>query len=224
MGRRINTVMQPCFFALSGVLPTGRRRWPPSGLVDRGAPTPRPVRPSSSGTWPRSTPRSARCTRCPFRPRRRPRRVDRPACAGHRPDFVERVTARLLAGEGDLLPVSALPVDGTFPTGTARWEKRALAAELPVWEPTLCIDCGKCALVCPHAAIRMKVVRRPTALRRRARRLQGQGLPLPRPARAPPDDPGGARRLHRLRRLRPGVPGQGEGRGEAQGVEHGARR
>ena len=74
-----------------------------------------------------------------------------------RPDFVTRVTARLLAGEGDLLPVSALPVDGAFPTGTARWEKRALAAELPVWDESICIDCGKCALVCPHAAIRMKV-------------------------------------------------------------------
>ncbi len=73
------------------------------------------------------------------------------------PDFVARVTAAMLAGEGDLLPVSALPVDGTFPTGTARWEKRSIAAEIPIWDPSICIDCGKCALVCPHAAIRMKV-------------------------------------------------------------------
>jgi pyruvate-ferredoxin/flavodoxin oxidoreductase len=73
------------------------------------------------------------------------------------PDFVERVTARLLAGEGDLLPVSAMPVDGTFPTGTSRWEKRAIAEELPVWDPDICIDCGRCTIVCPHAAIRMKV-------------------------------------------------------------------
>ncbi len=64
----------------------------------------------------------------------------------------------LMAGEGDLLPVSALPADGTFPLGTARFEKRSLAEELPVWDETLCIDCAKCALVCPHAAIRMKVV------------------------------------------------------------------
>ena len=63
---------------------------------------------------------------------------------------------RMLAGEGDLLPVSALPADGTFPTGTARWEKRSLADAIPVWDPDLCIDCGKCAIVCPHAAIRMK--------------------------------------------------------------------
>ncbi|MFP4635188.1 MAG: pyruvate:ferredoxin (flavodoxin) oxidoreductase, partial [Nitriliruptoraceae bacterium] len=73
------------------------------------------------------------------------------------PDFVTRVTERLLAGEGDLLPVSALPVDGTFPTGTTRWEKRSLAPEIPTWDPDLCIDCGKCAIVCPHAAIQIKV-------------------------------------------------------------------
>jgi pyruvate-ferredoxin/flavodoxin oxidoreductase len=72
------------------------------------------------------------------------------------PDFVTRVTGMMMAGRGDLLPVSAMPVDGTFPTGTARWEKRAIAAEIPVWDPTLCIDCGRCALVCPHAAIRFK--------------------------------------------------------------------
>ena len=73
------------------------------------------------------------------------------------PDFVQRVTGRLLAGEADLLPVSAFPADGTFPTATARYEKRALAQEIPRWDPELCIDCGKCAIACPHAAIRMKV-------------------------------------------------------------------
>jgi pyruvate-ferredoxin/flavodoxin oxidoreductase len=72
-------------------------------------------------------------------------------------DFVERVTARLIAGQGDLLPVSALPVDGTFPSGTTEIEKRKLAAKIPIWEPDLCIDCGKCAIVCPHATIRLKV-------------------------------------------------------------------
>ena len=73
------------------------------------------------------------------------------------PEFVRRVTARLLAGEGDRLPVSALPADGTFPTGTSRWEKRNLALEIPVWDQAMCIQCGKCVLVCPHAAIRAKV-------------------------------------------------------------------
>ena len=72
------------------------------------------------------------------------------------PDFVKRVTSMMLAGRGDLLPVSALPVDGTFPIGTARWEKRSIATEIPIWDPSLCIDCGRCALVCPHAAIRFK--------------------------------------------------------------------
>ena len=84
-----------------------------------------------------------------------------PAVPAGVPDFVARVTARMLAGEGDLLPVSALPVDGTFPTGTAKYEKRAIATEIPIWDPSICIDCGKCAIVCPHAAIRMKVF--PTA-------------------------------------------------------------
>ncbi len=62
-----------------------------------------------------------------------------------------------MAGDGDLLPVSAFPVDGTFPTGTTKYEKRAIALEIPIWDPSICIDCGKCAMVCPHAAIRMKV-------------------------------------------------------------------
>ena len=73
------------------------------------------------------------------------------------PAFVERVTARIMAGEGDLLPVSALPVDGTFPTSTGRWEKRSIAQEIPIWDPDICISCGKCAIVCPHAAIQIKV-------------------------------------------------------------------
>src|SRR5439155_7273802 len=65
--------------------------------------------------------------------------------------------ARIIAGEGDRLPVSALPVDGTYPTGTTRWEKRNIALEIPVWHEALCIQCGKCVLVCPHAVIRAKV-------------------------------------------------------------------
>jgi pyruvate-ferredoxin/flavodoxin oxidoreductase len=73
------------------------------------------------------------------------------------PDFVQRVTAMMIAGQGNLLPVSALPIDGTFPTDTAKWEKRSIAHEIPIWDPEICIDCAKCALVCPHAAIRMKV-------------------------------------------------------------------
>jgi pyruvate-ferredoxin/flavodoxin oxidoreductase len=73
------------------------------------------------------------------------------------PEFVQRVTAEMIAGRGDLLPVSAMPVDGAFPLGTSQWERRDIAEELPSWDPTICIDCAKCTLVCPHAAIRMKV-------------------------------------------------------------------
>ncbi len=74
------------------------------------------------------------------------------------PDFVQRITARMMADEGDLLPVSAMPVDGTFPTATTKWEKRSIASEIPIWDPEICINCARCTLVCPHAAIRLKVV------------------------------------------------------------------
>jgi ferredoxin len=88
----------------------------------------------------------------------------------------------MIAGKGDLLPVSALPIDGTFPTGTTQFEKRALAAQIPIWEPDLCIDCGKCAIVCPHAAIRMKVYE-PVRPLRRAGRLPHQVVPVTRARR-----------------------------------------
>ncbi len=84
-----------------------------------------------------------------------PRRIAEPV-PDVAPDFVRRITAMMLAGKGDLLPVSAMPVDGTFPTATSMWEKRSIAEEIPIWDPEICIDCGRCALVCPHAAIRFK--------------------------------------------------------------------
>ncbi|WP_116998612.1 pyruvate:ferredoxin (flavodoxin) oxidoreductase [Desertimonas flava] len=154
MPGRINTVMQPCFFALVDVLPRdeaiaaikdsiattyGRRG---AVVVERNvAAVERALSELAEVTVPDSAGEG-------------PRRS--PAVAADAPDFVQRVTARILAGEGDLLPVSALPVDGTFPVGSAAWEKRKLAELIPVWEPDLCIDCGKCAIVCPHAVIRMK--------------------------------------------------------------------
>jgi len=73
------------------------------------------------------------------------------------PAFVKDVTAQIIAGDGDSLPVSAFPLDGTWPSATTQWEKRNLALEIPVWDPAVCIQCGKCALVCPHASIRTKV-------------------------------------------------------------------
>ena len=153
LGSRINTVMQPCFFALSGVLPADQAIELVKASVAK-----------SYGRRGRSV------------VERNHAAIDRALDAMHEvplgmatspvlmrhtlpadaPEFVRRVTAMMLSGQGDLLPVSALPVDGTFPTATARWEKRELADEIPVWDPSLCIDCGKCAIACPHAAIRMK--------------------------------------------------------------------
>ncbi|HXU79222.1 MAG TPA: pyruvate:ferredoxin (flavodoxin) oxidoreductase [Methylomirabilota bacterium] len=81
----------------------------------------------------------------------------RPAVPAQAPEFVREVTALMIEGRGDELPVSALPVDGTYPSGTTQWEKRNIALEIPVWDESLCIQCGKCVLVCPHAVIRSKV-------------------------------------------------------------------
>ncbi|MDH3217227.1 MAG: pyruvate:ferredoxin (flavodoxin) oxidoreductase, partial [Candidatus Krumholzibacteria bacterium] len=77
--------------------------------------------------------------------------------SGEAPEFVREVTAKIIADEGDLLPVSALPDDGTYPTGTTKWEKRGITSEVPIWESDLCIQCGKCVMVCPHSVIRGKV-------------------------------------------------------------------
>lgn len=155
MGSRINTVMQPCFFKLSGVLPEeeaiakikasvekdfGKRG---HTVVERNFAA---IDRSLAELHQVSVPESITSSQT--------REQTIPDDA---PDFVKRVTARLMAGEGDLLPVSALPVDGSFVTGTARYEKRSIAKEIPIWDPDICIDCGKCAIVCPHATIRMKV-------------------------------------------------------------------
>jgi pyruvate-ferredoxin/flavodoxin oxidoreductase len=152
---RINAVMMPCFMALSGVLPRDAaiaeiKRAFERSYGKRG----RAVVERNNLAVDRALDELHEVA-VPDRVTSTVRR--RPPVPDHVPDFVARVTARMLAGTGDLLPVSALPVDGTFPTGTARYEKRMLAREIPIWDPELCIDCGKCALVCPHAAIRMKV-------------------------------------------------------------------
>jgi pyruvate-ferredoxin/flavodoxin oxidoreductase len=84
-------------------------------------------------------------------------RVMQPLVPEAAPTFVKGVLGEMMARRGDLIPVSALPADGTYPTGTTQWEKRNLAQEIPVWNPNICIQCGKCAMVCPHAVIRIKV-------------------------------------------------------------------
>ncbi|MEJ5255721.1 MAG: pyruvate:ferredoxin (flavodoxin) oxidoreductase [Acidimicrobiales bacterium] len=155
MGNRINTVMQPCFFQLSGVLPADE-------AIAR-------IKDSIERTYSRLGRAVVERNHAAIeRSLERLRQVEVPATVSatrsvgralpdDAPDFVKRVTAMMMAGDGDLLPVSALPVDGRFPSGTARYEKRAIAREIPIWDPDVCIDCGKCAIVCPHAAIRMQV-------------------------------------------------------------------
>jgi pyruvate-ferredoxin/flavodoxin oxidoreductase len=155
LGHRINTVMQPCFFALARVLERERaiaaiKHWVETAFSRRGE----EVVARNFAAIDAAIAALGR-VEVPAGVSAAHRR--RPAVAADAPDFVQRVTARMLAGKGDLLPVSALPVDGAFPTGTAQWEKRSLAAEIPIWDPSICIDCGKCAIVCPHTTIRMKV-------------------------------------------------------------------
>jgi pyruvate-ferredoxin/flavodoxin oxidoreductase len=154
LGGRINTVMQACFFALSNVLPLEHaldqiERSIEKSYGARGEEIVRRNVASSRAAVERMTRFAARAE---VTGAKRPPPV--PSAA---PDFVKRVTATILAGKGDLLPVSAFPVDGTWPSGTSRWEKRNLAREIPVWDPAICIQCNKCSLVCPHAAIRAKV-------------------------------------------------------------------
>jgi pyruvate-ferredoxin/flavodoxin oxidoreductase len=155
MPGRINAVMLPCFFALSGVLPPERavaeiKASFAAMYVKRGQTVVERNEAAVDAAL-------AALHRVPVPATATSALHRRPPVTGPAPAFVERVTATLLAGHGDRLPVSALPVDGVFPTGTARYEKRQLALALPIWDPDICIDCAKCALVCPHAAIRMAI-------------------------------------------------------------------
>ncbi|MFY9728870.1 MAG: pyruvate:ferredoxin (flavodoxin) oxidoreductase, partial [Bryobacteraceae bacterium] len=155
MGARINTIMQTCFFAISGVLPreeaiaaikhTIEKTYGKRGesvvkknfaAVDEALGHLHQVKVPAAVTS----------------------QFDiRPAVPAAAPEFVQKVIARIIAGEGDDLPVSAMPIDGTFPSATTQWEKRNIALEIPQWDEELCIQCGKCVLVCPHSVIRAKV-------------------------------------------------------------------
>ncbi len=155
MGNRINTIMQTCFFAISGVLPREEaiaqiKRAIKKTYSKRGETVVQQnyaaVDQTLANLHELKVP--ARATSVIEMP---------PTVSIDAPDFVRSVTASMIAGEGDCLPVSALPVDGTYPTATAQWEKRNISLEVPVWDEALCIQCGKCVLVCPHAVIRAKV-------------------------------------------------------------------
>ena len=155
MGQRINTIMQTCFFAISGVLPRdeaiqaikksiektyGKRG---EAVVQKNFAA---VDSTLAHLYRVEVPAKASST------------VElRPPVPSQAPAFVQEVLAPMIFGDGDDLPVSKMPVDGTYPIGTAQWEKRNIALEIPVWDEALCIQCGKCVLVCPHAVIRAKV-------------------------------------------------------------------
>ena len=156
LGRHINTVMQVCFFALSSLVPLElaleeTKRAIQHAYRKQGE----KIVNENLAAVDAALARLEELTALPDAVRNT--RPHRPLVPSEAPTFVQRVTAVMLAGRGDSLPVSAFPVDGVWPTGTSRWEKRRLAREIPVWDTDICIQCNKCALVCPHAAIRAKV-------------------------------------------------------------------
>jgi len=181
MGRRINTIMQTCFFAISGVLPREQAIEKIRGAIKktygrRGEDVVKKnfaaVDRALEHLHEVSVPAAAGVSAAVGLPARAGSYEDQAASGFNRkdplpsasgfsrkdaPDFVKRVTAMMLGNQGDLLPVSAFPVDGTWPTGTAQWEKRNLATHIPVWDDPLCIQCNKCVEICPHSAIRAKV-------------------------------------------------------------------
>ena len=154
MGRRINTVMQTCFFAISGILPQEQAIAAIKGAVEKTYG--HKGRRIAEFNY-RAIDRTLACLHAVSVPAddSSPDEATAPAAAVD--DFVRRVTLPLIAGHGDALPVSFFPPDGTWPTGTARYEKRNLALQIPVWDEALCTQCGKCVFVCPHSAIRAKV-------------------------------------------------------------------
>ncbi len=154
MGNRTNTIMQTCFFAISGVLPRDeaiakikesiKKTYGKKGddVVKKNYVA---VDQTLARLYKIEVPKEANGT------------IDIPPLVPARaPKFVQDVTAMMMAGKGDQLPVSALPIDGTYPSGTTQWEKRNISAFVPIWEPDICIQCGNCSFVCPHGVIRSK--------------------------------------------------------------------
>ena len=156
LGGRISTVMQTCFFAISGVLPRDEAIAAIKKAIEKtfGKRGESVVKKNFA---------AVDSALAALHEVKVPRQVTssfdlQPPVPAEAPEFVQKVTAEIIAGRGDLLPVSALPDDGTYPTGTTQWERRNIAVEIPVWDEKICIQCGKCVLVCPHAVIRAKVV------------------------------------------------------------------
>jgi pyruvate-ferredoxin/flavodoxin oxidoreductase len=155
MGGRINTIMQTCFFAISGVLPRDEaiKEIKKSIQETYGKRGDAVVQQNFAAVD--ATLEHLFEVKVPAKVTSQiTRRKPVPDAA---PVFVRTVLGKIILGNGDDLPVSAFPIDGTYPSGTTQWEKRNLALEIPVWESELCIQCGKCSFVCPHAVIRQKV-------------------------------------------------------------------
>ncbi len=154
LGTRTNTIMQTCFFAISGVLPREEAIAKIKKAIEKtyGIKGAEVVQKNFA---------ALELTLANLHHVTVPRQVTSkryrlPLVSDHAPPFVREVTALMMQGRGDDIPVSALPVDGTYPSGTSRWEKRNIAEQVPAWEPDVCIQCGNCAFVCPHAVIRAK--------------------------------------------------------------------
>jgi pyruvate-ferredoxin/flavodoxin oxidoreductase len=155
LGARINTIMQTCFFALTNIIPKDKAIECLKHAVEE--------------TYGRKGSKvlemnykaidlalsALQEVKVPSRPAGKVKMA--PPVPEHAPEFVKKVTATIMRLKGDTLPVSALPADGTWPTATTQYEKRNIAVEIPVWDPELCIQCGRCSFVCPHAAIRIKI-------------------------------------------------------------------
>lgn len=155
MGRRINTVMQTCFFALSQILPTDEAIAAIKYAIEKTYGKRGEVIVEQNYLAVDSSLAHLSQVQVPAVATSQFERL--PLAPEYAPEFVKSVTVRMIEGLGDTLPVSALPVDGTYPSGTTQWEKRNIADQIPVWDPDICIQCGKCVLVCPHAVVRMKV-------------------------------------------------------------------
>lgn len=154
MGTRINTIMQTCYFALSGVLAKEdaikqikkaiEKTYFKKGqkVIDQNF---KAVDATLENLFEVKYPNKVSS-----------KKVDILTVSAKAPDFVKEVTAKMMIGHGDELPVSRMTVDGTYPSGTTQWEKRNISDLIPVWEPDVCIQCGNCAYVCPHSVIRAK--------------------------------------------------------------------
>ncbi|MBN2579512.1 MAG: pyruvate:ferredoxin (flavodoxin) oxidoreductase [Pirellulales bacterium] len=156
MGVRINTIMQTCFFKLAAVIPPEQAIAEIKGAIQRtygkkGAKIVEKNNAAVDGAL-------SALFEVKYPPQVSSKLHTLPAVAGEAPEFVKNVLGMMIAYRGDDLPVSALPCDGTFPTGTTRYEKRSVAQDIPIWDPKICTQCALCSLVCPHASIRIKAV------------------------------------------------------------------